>query len=98
MNPAYLPFWLQRNFTKIAALLLVIFLFFQARVPGISASEAVHLGSRFHFASYAFPVNSAVKAKTVRGSLRWAQRLLFPILMAMVCPTMYAWLIHGQIR
>jgi hypothetical protein len=66
MNPAYLPYWLQRNLTKIAAALLVIFLFFQARVPDISASEAMHLGSRFYFASYAFPMNSAAKTKLVR--------------------------------
>ena len=67
MNPAYLPYWLQRNLTKIAAALLVIFLFFQARVPDISASEAMHLGSRFYFASYAFPMNSAAKTKLVRA-------------------------------
>ncbi len=67
MNPAYLPHWLQRNLTRIVALLLVIFLFFQARVPHISAKETASLASRFHFASYAFPVNSATKLKTVRA-------------------------------
>ncbi len=67
MNPAYLPHWLQRNLTRIAALLLVIFLFFQARVPHISAKETASLASRFHFASYAFPVNSATRLKTVRA-------------------------------
>jgi enediyne biosynthesis protein E4 len=67
MNPTYLPNWLQRNLTKIAALLLVIFLFYQARVPDISASETVRLASRFHFAAYAFPLDSSVKLKTVRA-------------------------------
>jgi enediyne biosynthesis protein E4 len=67
MNPTYLPHWLQRNLTRIVALLLVIFLFFQARVPHISAKETASLASRFHFASYAFPVNSATKLKTVRA-------------------------------
>jgi hypothetical protein len=67
MNPSNLPQWLQRNFTKIAAVLLVVFLFFQARVPDISASEAAHLASRFHFVPYAFPINSAAKTKAVRA-------------------------------
>ena len=67
MNPTYLPHWLQRNLTRIAALSLVMFLFFQARLPHISAKETASLASRFHFASYAFPVNSATKLKTVRA-------------------------------
>jgi enediyne biosynthesis protein E4 len=67
MNPAYLPPWLQRNLTRLVAVLLVIFLFFQARLPNISARETARLASRFHFASYAFPVNSATKLKTVRA-------------------------------
>lgn len=67
MNPTRLPHWLQRNLTRIVAAVLVIFLFFQARIPNISASEAAHLASRFHFASLAFPTDSAAKARSVRA-------------------------------
>jgi hypothetical protein len=67
MNRVYLPHWLQRNLTKIAAAFLVMFLFFQARLPDISASETAHLARRFHFASYAFPVSKAAQIKTVRA-------------------------------
>jgi hypothetical protein len=67
MKPLNLPQWLQRNFTRIAAVLLVVFLFFQARVPGISAIAAAQLASRFHFAPYAFPVDQAAKMKYVRA-------------------------------
>lgn len=67
MNPIFLPHWLQRNLTRIAAVVLVIFLFFQARIPKISASEAAHLASRFHFASLAFPTDNAAKARSVRA-------------------------------
>ncbi len=37
MNQSTLPQWLQRNFTRITALLLVIFHFAQAKLPNISA-------------------------------------------------------------
>lgn len=67
MKPASLPNWLQRNLTRIVACLLAVFLFFQTRLPDISASEAARLSSRFHFAAYGFPVNSGVKTKTVRA-------------------------------
>jgi hypothetical protein len=67
MNPTSLPHWLQRNITKIVALLLVVFLFFQARVPHISANEATHLASRFHFAPYAFSLKAGAKTKSVRA-------------------------------
>lgn len=67
MKPTTLPPWLQRNLTRIVACLLVVFLFFQTRLPDLSASEALHLASRFHFAAYSFPMSSAVKAKTVRA-------------------------------
>ncbi|HZU31573.1 MAG TPA: CRTAC1 family protein [Candidatus Angelobacter sp.] len=67
MNPESLPHWLQRNIAKIVALLLVLFLFFQARVPSISANEAAHLAGRFHFAPYAFPLNGGAQTKSVRA-------------------------------
>ncbi|HZD94275.1 MAG TPA: hypothetical protein VE133_08480, partial [Candidatus Sulfotelmatobacter sp.] len=46
--------------------MLVVFLFFQARVPDISASERAQLAGRFHFASYAFPFSGSVPPKAVR--------------------------------
>lgn len=67
MKPTTLPLWLQRNLTRIVACLLVVFLFFQTRLPDLSASEAFRLASRFHFSAYSFPMGSAVKAKTVRA-------------------------------
>ncbi|HEX4605882.1 MAG TPA: CRTAC1 family protein [Candidatus Angelobacter sp.] len=67
MRSSNFPHWLQQNFTRIAAVLLVIFLFFQARVPHISASDAAHLASRFHFVAYAFPLDQAAETKTVRA-------------------------------
>jgi hypothetical protein len=47
--------------------LLVVFLFFQTRLPDISASEAARLSSHFHFAAYSFPISSGVKTKSVRA-------------------------------
>lgn len=67
MKPTTLPLWLQRNLTRIVACLLVVFLFFQTRLPDLSASEAFRLASRFHFSAYSFPMSSAVKPKTVRA-------------------------------
>jgi hypothetical protein len=67
MNPSSLPHWLQRNLTRIVAALLVVFLFSQARVPGISARETAHLASRFHFVPYAFPAQGNGQARTVRA-------------------------------
>jgi hypothetical protein len=67
VKPASLPHWLQRNLTRIVACLLVVFLFFQTRLPDISASEAARLSSHFHFAAYSFPVSSGVKTKSVRA-------------------------------
>jgi hypothetical protein len=67
MKPASLPHWLQRNLTRIVACLLVVFLFFQTRLPDISASEAARLSSHFHFAAYSFPISSGVKTKSVRA-------------------------------
>jgi hypothetical protein len=43
-----------------------VFLFFQARVPDISAAEAMHLASRFHFAAHKFPLAGVSTAKNVR--------------------------------
>ncbi|MGC2695099.1 MAG: CRTAC1 family protein [Candidatus Angelobacter sp.] len=67
MKPNIFPQWLQRNLTRIAACLLVVFLFFQARVPDISAAEAGRLASRFHFTPYMFPANDAAHIKTIRA-------------------------------
>jgi hypothetical protein len=44
-----------------------VFLSFQARVPDISAAEAMRLASRFHFVAHAFPVAGASQAKNVRA-------------------------------
>jgi enediyne biosynthesis protein E4 len=66
MNSLSLPPWLHRNVTRIAACLIAVFLFFQARVPDISASEKMHLASRFHFVSHVFPMASDSKPKNVR--------------------------------
>ena len=65
MNPA--SHWLRRNLTRIVASLLVIFLFFQTRLPDISASEAARLSSRFHFTAYSFPIDNSAKTKSVRA-------------------------------
>jgi hypothetical protein len=67
MKPASLPQWLQRNLTRIVACLVVVFLFFQSRLPDISASEAARLSSHFHFSAYSFPDSSGVKTKSVRA-------------------------------
>src|SRR5579859_4843191 len=67
MNLLSLPASLHRNITRIAACLIAVFLFFEARVPDISAAEAMHLASRFHFAAHAFPVAGASPAKNVRA-------------------------------
>ena len=67
MNPSNPPNWLRRNLPRIAAALIVVFLFFQARVPDISAHERAQLASRFHFARYTLAWESGAKAKTVRA-------------------------------
>jgi len=67
MNSLFLPPWLHRNITRIAACLIAVFLFFQARVPGISAAEAARLASRFHFVPHVFPMASDSKLKNVRA-------------------------------
>lgn len=46
MKPIALPLWLQRNLTRIVACLRVVFLFFQTRLPNLSASEASRLAVR----------------------------------------------------
>jgi len=66
MNSLSLPPWLHRNITRIAACLIAVFLFFQARIPGISAAEAARLASRFHFVAHVFPMASDSKPKNVR--------------------------------
>src|SRR5262249_25946738 len=43
------------------------FLFFQARVPDISAAERAHLAGRFHFAARLFPVNNSSQSRNVRA-------------------------------
>jgi len=52
---------------RAAAGLIVVVLFFQARVPDIAARERSQLASRFHFTRYTLPVESGVPAKTVRS-------------------------------
>lgn len=47
--------WFRQNLTKIAAALIVVFLFIQARDPKISARERSTLASRFHFVRYTLP-------------------------------------------
>jgi len=47
--------------------LIAVFLFFEARVPDISAAEAMHLAARFHFAAHAFPAVGASTARNVRA-------------------------------
>ncbi|HEY4679396.1 MAG TPA: VCBS repeat-containing protein, partial [Candidatus Angelobacter sp.] len=59
--------WFRLTLTKIAAALIVVFLFIQAREPGISAGERSTLASRFHFVRYTLPDNEAVPSKTVRA-------------------------------
>ena len=51
-----LPSWLRPHFTKVAALIVVVFLFFEARIPDISATERAMLASRFHFVRHALPM------------------------------------------
>jgi hypothetical protein len=67
MNSLSLPPWLHRNITRIAACLIAVILFFEARVPDISAAEQMHLAARFHFVAHAFPVVGASPAKNVRA-------------------------------
>ena len=67
MNSLSLPPWLHRNITRIAGCLIAVMLFFQARVPDISASERMHLASRFHFVPHVFPMASDAKPKNVRA-------------------------------
>lgn len=43
-----------------------MFLFFQARIPDISAAERAHLASRFHFTRHALPIASGIPLKGVR--------------------------------
>jgi len=66
MNSLFLPPWLHRNITRIAACLIAVFLFFKARVPDISAGERMRLASRFHFAGHVFPMATDSKPKNVR--------------------------------
>ena len=61
-----LPQWLRRNIPRIVAAVLVVFLFFQARVPRIAAGERMQLASRFHFTRYTLPASGDVNARTVR--------------------------------
>src|SRR5437763_15132028 len=58
--------WLRRNIPKIVAAVIVVFLFFQARVPNIAAGERALLASRFHFSRYTLPASGDVNARTVR--------------------------------
>ncbi len=67
MNSSHPLNWLRRNLPRAAACLLVVFLFFQARVPEISAHERAQMASHFHFARYALTVDSNAHAKTVRA-------------------------------
>jgi hypothetical protein len=59
--------WLRLNLTKIAAALIVVVLFIQAREPRISASERSLLASRFHFVRYTLAVDASAPSKTVRA-------------------------------
>ncbi|HEY2171934.1 MAG TPA: CRTAC1 family protein [Candidatus Angelobacter sp.] len=59
--------WFRLSLTKIAAALIVVVLFIQAREPEISASERSTLASRFHFVRYTLPNDAAVPSKTVRA-------------------------------
>src|SRR5262249_2951848 len=67
MNAQSLSPWLLRNLTRLVASLIVVFLFFQARVPDISAAERAHLAGRFHFAARLFPVNNSSQSRNVRA-------------------------------
>lgn len=59
--------WLRLNLTKIAAALIVVVLFIQAREPRICASERSLLASRFHFVRYTLAVDASAPSKTVRA-------------------------------
>ena len=63
MNSLSLPPWLHRNVTRIVACLIAVFLFFEAKVPDISAAERMNLATRFHFVSHALPVAGTSPAK-----------------------------------
>jgi len=67
MNSSHPLNWLRRNLPRAAACLLVVFLFFQARVPEISAHERAQMASHFHFVRHALEVDSNAHAKTVRA-------------------------------
>src|SRR5262249_9612016 len=66
MNAQSLSPWLLRNLTRLVASLIVVFLFFQARVPEISAAERAHLAARFHFAARVFPADDSAASRSVR--------------------------------
>ncbi|HMC30143.1 MAG TPA: CRTAC1 family protein [Candidatus Angelobacter sp.] len=61
-----LPNRLRRNIPRMVAAVLVVFLFFQARVPEISAGERLQLASRFHFTRHTLPSSGDLNARTVR--------------------------------
>jgi hypothetical protein len=64
MNPS--ANWFRQNLTKIVAALIVVFLFTQARIPGISAGERARMASRFHFTRYTLPADTSAPQKSVR--------------------------------
>lgn len=64
MNPS--ANWFRQNLTKLVAALIVVFLFTQARLPGISAGERARMASRFHFTRYTLPADTSAPQKSVR--------------------------------
>src|SRR5258708_13009149 len=68
-----IPSWLRPQISRVAAALIVIFLFFQARVTDISAAERAQISSRFHFTRLVLPSAGGAPMKTnrvVQPSLR----------------------------
>ncbi len=68
-----IPSWLRPQISRVAAALIVIFLFFQARVTDISAAERAQISSRFHFTRLVLPSAGGAPVKTnrvVQPSLR----------------------------
>ena len=61
-----IPNWLRRNIPRIVAAVIVVFLFFQARVPNIAAGERTLLASRFHFSRYTLPSSGDIGTRSVR--------------------------------
>jgi enediyne biosynthesis protein E4 len=69
------PDWLRQNLSKVAALFIILCLYFQARLLDISVTERAQLASHFHFVRHVLPAGKGVGVKSVRSVHPSLQRI-----------------------